>query len=113
MCLTISVKKIKLYMKIVENKIFKLILNEQKGNKRFGSLYKKIKQRIYFLMAVDNLEDYPTAPPYSRHKLGGDLKDCYGISVSGNWRIIIRSVSHEADLSKIREIEILDVCDYH
>lgn len=111
--MTISVKKIKLYMKIVENKIFKLILNEQKGNKKFGSLYKKIKQRIYFLMAVDNLEDYPTAPPYSRHKLGGDLKDCYGISVSGNWRIIIRSVSHEVDLSKIREIEILDVCDYH
>jgi len=57
--------------------------------KYYGNAYNKIRNRLSELEAANNLSDIPECPPPRRHKLNGNLRDCWGIDYSPNDRIII------------------------
>lgn len=83
--------------------------------KYYSNDYNKINNRLSELMAANNLSEIPECPPPRRHKLSGNLQDCWGINYSKNERIIIRPTGEfdVNDVSSIVEIEIVDLEDYH
>ena len=64
---------------------------------------------------IHNLSEIPECPPPRRHKLSGNLQNCWGIDYSKNDRFIIRPIGKFDinDVSSIVEIEIVDLEDYH
>jgi proteic killer suppression protein len=57
------------------------------------------------LHAADRLEEIATVPGWRLHRLKGDLKDYWSLSVTGNWRLVFRW--HEG------AAEDVDLVDYH
>ncbi|MBX3662295.1 MAG: type II toxin-antitoxin system RelE/ParE family toxin [Burkholderiales bacterium] len=64
------------------------------------------KLRI-MLTALDNAKNPGdlNAPGWRLHKLSGDLKGFFSITVNGNWRLIFRFEGKDA--------ELVDYLDYH
>ena len=96
-------------------KLEKKLTDPRLLKKYYSNDYNKIKNRLSEMAAANNLLEIPECPPPRRHKLSGNLKDCWGIDYSKNDRFIIRPVEpfDINDLSSIREIEIVDLEDYH
>ena len=57
------------------------------------------------LHAADSLQELGSVPGWRLHKLKGDLRDYWSLSVSGNWRLIFRFSQGIAD--------DVDLIDYH
>ena len=77
---------------------------------------KKLPRRILELKSFDSLNDVPTSLPHRRHKLSGDLKGCYAINITGQYRLIFRQKNNNIiieDLRKIKEIEIMEVSKHY
>ena len=102
-------------MKVIyENKIGKKLENESSIKKNFGKLAVKIIIRLSLLFAASCLDDVPNIPPTRRHKLIGNYRNCWGIEIEKNWRIVVRPNSADCDnLKDIKEITIVDIVDYH
>lgn len=85
--------------------------------KKYGSeVAKKLPRRIAELKSFDSLNDVPTSLPHRRHKLSGDLKECYAINITGQYRLIFRQKDNNIiveDLRKIKEIEIMEVSKHY
>lgn len=97
-----------------ENKIEKKLESESAIKKNFGKLAGKIIVRLSLLFAASCLDDIPNIPPTRRHKLTGNYKNCWGIEIEKNWRIIVRSNSTDCEsLKEIKYITIVDIVDYH
>jgi len=65
----------------------------------------KIRDILTALMVAENLKDLPKVPGWRLHKLTGDRKGQWSVSVTGNWRI---TFAIEND-----EIHELNLEDYH
>ena len=85
--------------------------------KKYGSeVAKKLPRRIAELKSFDSLNDVPTSLSHRRHKLSGDLKECYAINITGQYRLIFRQKDNNIvvdDLRKIKEIEIMEVSKHY
>lgn len=93
----------------------KILTDVRLLKKYYSKDYVKISNRLSELRIANNLNEIPDVPPPRRHKLKGDLKDCWGIDYSKNYRIIIKPVGEFDinDLTSISEILIVDFDDYH
>lgn len=94
-------------------KMAKYLKDEGQIRKRYGTMAEKIINVISILICSDSLAMVPNVPPTRRHKLKGKFKDCWSIDISENWRLIIKPVENSEILEHIKEIKILDICDYH
>lgn len=96
-------------------KLERILTNERLIKKEYTAFYSKVIIRMSELRAVNNLEEIPHVPPPNRHKLKGDYKDCWGIDVSKNFRIVLRPLGdwEESDLKTICNVEIISLEDYH
>lgn len=83
--------------------------------KYYSNNYTKIMNRLSELRLANNLNEIPDVPPPRRHKLKGNLKNCWGIDYSKNYRIIIQPVGvyDINDLNTIKQILIVELEDYH
>jgi toxin HigB-1 len=66
----------------------------------------RLEVRLQFLDLMDNVQDLSDTN-WHFHKLKGELRNHYSISMSGNWRLIF--IWDE----KQKNVEILDYLDYH
>jgi proteic killer suppression protein len=98
---------------IISHKLQKLLINEDAIIKNYGKLADKVILCLSILCGADSLQDVPNTPPTRRHKLAGNYRDCWGIDIDKRWRIILRPAPSFLILSEIREIEIVDIVEYH
>ena len=96
-------------------KLEKILTDPRLLKKYYSNDYNRIRNRLSELRAANNLSEIPECPPPRRHKLCGNLYDCWGIDYSKNDRIIIRPTGKFDinDVSSIVEIEIVNLEDYH
>lgn len=89
--------------------------------KCYGTLAKRLKLRLDVLYQADCLADVPTEPPPRCHQLTRDLDGHYAVDLNGNCRLVFRP-NHDplplkegggTDLTKVTEIEVVAVMDYH
>ena len=79
-------------------------LYERDDASRIGAQYlRRVENYLSVLDAAVAPEDLDL-PGAGFHRLRGDLKDCYAVSVSGNWRLIFRFTDAPEDV---------DLVDYH
>lgn len=105
-----------------KNNKLKLSLTTDKGlAKHYGSLAKKIKQRISELKSADNLEVVSKLPALRLHPHIGKGKGYWSIDIQQNWRILF-TINQDpvptledggVDLKAITIIQIESVKDPH
>ncbi len=77
--------------------------NDPKGLSSYK--IEKIRDIITALIVAENLKDLPVLPGWRLHKLTGQRKGFWSISISGNWRITFEIQNDE--------IHDLNMEDYH
>jgi len=97
----------------IDPKLAKIIDDDRKLKRSYGKLAKKIKLTISILKVASNLEEVPNCPPTRRHKLQREYKNCWAVDLSANYRLIIKANSDSDDLSKITDITVIGIEDYH
>lgn len=102
------------------NKIMKLCTKEEKARKKFGSDVQRILfRRLYELQSFECLEEVPPHLPFRRHKLTGNYKGFFAITIKGPYRIVFKPIIESGNaiedtpLSDIKRIQIWEVTDYH
>ena len=104
---------------LYHNKNVQKIMEDSKllQGKVGNEIGKNIKRRINQLLSVKNFYEYLTVLRYgSPHSLNGELKGCYALSVSPNYRLIVKPNSDNFDMEGfkiVKEIYIEGVVDYH
>lgn len=104
-----------------KNEKLRKLCEDPKYNKELVKKYgtevaKKLPQRIKELKAYNCLNDGPTNLPFRRHKLNGNLKNCYAVNVNGQYRLIFRQKVNNIiieDLKEIKEIEVMEVSKHY
>lgn len=93
----------------------KILTNPRLIKKHYSKICDKLMIRISELRVAETLADISPKPPPRRHKLSGQFKDCWGIDVSKNYRIIVQPKGEyiENELNTIKEVIIKDIGDYH
>ncbi len=85
--------------------------------KKYGiEVSKKLPQRIKELKSFNSLNDVPVNPPFRRHKLKGDQKNHFAVSVTGQYRLIFRQKDNNIiieNLEEIKNIEIMEVSKHY
>jgi proteic killer suppression protein len=67
----------------------------------------KLRKMLAFLDGMDDEEELHVLPTWNAHKLTGDRKGTWSLSVTANLRM-----TFQIDLAE-REITVLDLEDYH
>lgn len=96
-------------------KLERVMTDNRLLKKYYSNDYVRIRNRLSELLVADSLEEIPVVPPPRRHKLSGDMADCWGIDYSKNDRIVIQPMG-EYDINSldtIKEVKILRLEDYH
>jgi proteic killer suppression protein len=99
----------------------KIFNSARKLQKEYGAdRAKKIRLRMAVLRSAVSLAEVPEQKPDRRHGLKGDRKGQYAVDLVHPSRLIFKpkdpvpiSEGGEIDLSKVTEIVILGVEDYH
>lgn len=99
-------------------KVSRIILNSKQLQKKVGTdMGKSIIKRLNQLKASNNFYEYLKYINLgSPHHLKGDLNNCYGISISANYRLIIEPLGTKCDFESLKEcvsINVKGVIDYH
>lgn len=102
-------------------KLAKTLTDPISLTKSYGSLAKKIHQRLIELGDAENLEVMKTILAARCHELGGTRKGEFAITVSANYRLIFephhqpvpRKQDGGLNWKEITEIQINEVTDYH
>ncbi|MBC8036210.1 MAG: type II toxin-antitoxin system RelE/ParE family toxin [Rhizobiales bacterium] len=68
-------------------------------------LIARLRLMLSALHAADSLDELGSVPGWRLHKLKGELRHYWSLSVSGNWRLIFRFSNGVAD--------DVDLIDYH
>lgn len=83
----------------------------------YGQLAPRIEQRVTEMIAVSNLRDLQLLPGTGCHKLTGDRKGQWAVSLSGNQRMIFEPIDPPAgddpDWSEVTAVRIIEITDYH
>ncbi|MFA5118776.1 MAG: killer suppression protein HigA [Candidatus Omnitrophota bacterium] len=103
------------------NKDMRIFNSDRELQKKYGHLSKKIQQRLVELRAVNFLADISDSPPPRRHKLVNDREGQWAVDLNGNKRLIFepsndpipKTETGAIDLTKVTEITIIEVADYH
>lgn len=103
------------------NKLEKSLTEAKEIQKAFGTMAKKVNQRMMELRAASNLEVMKTIPAANCHELKGDRQGEFAVDISSNFRLIFkpdhRPVPRKEDKSidciKVTDVQILDIGDYH
>lgn len=99
---------------VPNKKLEKILKSEKNIKKAYNKLSQRIMMRINTLQTVENLSLVPTDKPERCHLLDGNYKGCYAVCIDSNWRIIKpRGYEMPYDKSIIKEIDIIDIVDYH
>lgn len=101
-----------------DDKVQKILCNPKILQRKVGlEIGKKIKQRINQLEAANNFNEYLTKLKFGNpHLLQGNLDKCYGISITGNYRIIVEPIVEDLNIENLKKCKILKirgVLDYH
>jgi proteic killer suppression protein len=105
----------------IRDKDARIFNSDRELQKKFGHLARKIQQRLAELRAANNLAGISHLPPPRRHKLVNDREDQWAVDLSGNKRLIFepsndpipKTEDGAIDLTKVTEIMIIEVGDYH
>lgn len=89
----------------VRHKGLKRFLEKNNARGLPGDRVERIRNILTALVLADSLEDLPVLPGWRLHRLTGDRRGIWSISVTGNWRI-----TFEIDDDEIKN---LDLEDYH
>jgi proteic killer suppression protein len=89
--------------------------------KEFGTMAKKVNQRMKDIKASENLNDLMKIPAAKCHELKGNRKGQFAVSISGNFRLIFEpnhdpvplKDDNSIDAVKVTAIEMLNKEDYH
>ncbi len=85
--------------------------------KKMGNIIaRSIKKRYDNLKAAANFSIYLSTGLGKPHPLFGNLKGYYGISISGNIRLVVRPETDSLDSASLKECDtiiIKGVVDYH
>lgn len=103
------------------NKLEKALTTDIGLAKSYGTLAKKVKQRINQLKGADNLELISKLPVLRLHQYQGEGKGTWSIDIQENWRILFEINQHPIptlenggiDLKNITIICIESVKDPH
>jgi len=103
------------------NRLRKSLTEAKEIQKEFGTMAKKVSQRMKELIASENLEVLKSIPAANCHELKGNRKGEFAVDISGNHRIIfvldhepvLVKEDHSLDCIRITDIEILRTEDYH
>ena len=102
-------------------KLQKILTDPGEIKKAYGSMAKRIAQRMDQLQAAPNLATIQSFPALECHLLTGDRKGEWAVSISGNYRLIFE-IDHNPipekedgsiDSIRITDIRILETTDYH
>jgi proteic killer suppression protein len=66
---------------------------------------KRLRRALTALDTASSVENMKAYPGWRLHALAGDLKGCWSISITGNWRLVFRFDAGDA--------YDLDLVDYH
>src|SRR4030042_3847401 len=72
------------------NKLEKRLTEAKEIQKAFGTMAKKVNQRMMELRAASNLEVMKTIPAANCHELKGDRQGEFAVDISGNFRLIFK-----------------------
>jgi proteic killer suppression protein len=103
------------------NKLERQLTVAKEMQKAFGTMAKKVNQRMKELRASSNLEVMKTIPAANCHELKGDRQGEFAVNISGNYRIIFEpdhdplplKEDNSIDCIRIIDIRILGTEDYH
>ena len=102
-------------------KLQKILTDPVEIKKAYGSLAKRISQRMDQLQAAPNLATIQSLPALECHLLTGDRKGEWAVSISGNY-LLLFEIGHNPiptkddggiDSIRITDIRILETTDYH
>lgn len=103
-----------------ENKNIKRAIDENDYNwvvKSMGlQMTKILKKRILQMKASNNFAIYLTAGLGKPHLLDGDLSGCYGISITANYRLVVKPITDAYDVKSLSQCDtvlVKGVVDYH
>lgn len=104
-------------IKYSNSNIEKYFTNFDLMQRKIGKeLTRTIKRRINQLYAATNFGNYITARIGFPHRLTGSLNEYYAISVSNNFRLIVKPDSENLEfeaLKRCKVVKIVGVVDYH
>ncbi len=105
-----------------KSKLQKIFQSEKELRRVYGEVRgKKIQHGMDFLLAASCLEEIPIQKPFRRHELSLNRKGQFAIDIIKNYRLIFEPCNEPLpikedgglDLTKITEIKIIEVEDYH
>jgi len=98
-------------------KLQKIFCSEKELVRTYGKENaSKIRKRMGFFRNVSNLSQVPVEVPFRRHLLKGSYKGCFSVDLKQPYRLIFKPANNplpRLDLTKVTEIEIISVEDYH
>ncbi len=103
------------------NKAGSTFNSQKRLQQEYGYLSKKIQQRLSELGAANNLSQISHLPPTRRHKLYQNREGQWAVDLNGKMRLVFQPYNDplptneagEIDLTKVTEILILEVTNYH
>ncbi len=101
-----------------DEKVQKILCDAKILQRRVGlEIGKKIIQRMNQLKAGGNFNEYLTKIILGKpHPLKGNLNNCYAISITTNYRIVVEPLETKFDLESLKNCKVLNikgVLDYH
>ena len=102
----------------LDEKVQKILCDVKVLQRKVGLEFgRKIKLRMDQLKSTDNFNMYLTSVRLGNpHPLIGDLDKCYGISITGNYRIVVEPLETSLDMESLKNCKVLNikgVLDYH
>ena len=95
-------------------KILKIIFNEKQMIRKYGAeIEKSTRVAISVLRNVKSLKEVPNVPPTRRHRLQGKMHYLWALDLNKSYRLLIQPSIDSDDLSKITEVTVCDIVDYH
>ena len=96
------------------NKLRKLVNDGKALVRQYGAEQAQtIMLRMSVLQGAMTLAEVPAQPPERRHKLHGDMNECWAVCLRGGLRIVLRPQGDETDPQKITAVTIVGIGDYH
>ena len=103
------------------NKIKKKLSSLAEIKKAYGTMAKKVQNRLDEIKASPNLKVLMQIPAANCHPLAGDMNDEWALNISGNHRMIF-DINHDpvpqkdtggVETIEVTDIRIIETKDYH
>ena len=102
-------------------KLKKILTDAREIQKHYGTMAKKVSQRMDQLYASSNLNVLISYPSANCHSLSGDRAGEWAVNISGNYRLIFEiyqdpvptNIDGSVNTILVTDIRILETTDYH